>query len=298
MFYLKIKVQNFIVCIILLLILIPLCWTLPAFALTQSPSFISRAKQPCSSSSCSNQYLRLASLTDFSSLLPSFSPSSSEDEDSVYQERVVHNPDGIGKFYMGREIAQVMGHLGTGWLERPTRELEEQPEELIKGLKLRPADVVADIGAGTGYFSFRISSLVPQGKVLAVDIQPEMLEMIEAVKQEKHIGNVESVLGTDTNPNLEPSSIDLALLVDAYHEFEYPREMMEAIAQALKPDGQVVLVEYRGENPFVPIKALHKMTQKQVCKEMESVGLVWQTTKNFLPQQHVMIFGKIKNAAN
>jgi ubiquinone/menaquinone biosynthesis C-methylase UbiE len=195
---------------------------------------------------------------------------------------------------MGREIAQVMGHLGAGWLERPTREFEEQPQELINALKLKPTDVVADIGAGTGYFSFRISPFVPQGKVLAVDIQPEMLEMIETIKQEKQISNVEPVLGTDTDPNLAPSSIDLALLVDAYHEFEYPREMMQAIAQALKPKGRVILVEYRGENPFVPIKALHKMTQKQARKEMAAVGLSWQETKNFLPQQHVMVFGKAK----
>jgi ubiquinone/menaquinone biosynthesis C-methylase UbiE len=195
---------------------------------------------------------------------------------------------------MGREIAQVMGHLGAGWLERPTREFEEQPQELINALKLKPTDVVADIGAGTGYFSFRISPFVPQGKVLAVDIQPEMLEMIETIKQEKQISNVEPVLGSDTAPNLAPSSIDLALLVDAYHEFEYPREMMQAIAQALKPKGRVILVEYRGENPFVPIKALHKMTQKQARKEMAAVGLSWQETKNFLPQQHVMVFGKAK----
>ena len=229
------------------------------------------------------------------SLLPSpFSFLSSTDPEPVYQERVVHNPDGIGKFYMGREIAQVMGHLGAGWLERPTREFEEQPQELINALKLKPTDVVADIGAGTGYFSFRISPFVPQGKVLAVDIQPEMLEMIETIKQEKQISNVEPVLGSDTAPNLAPSSIDLALLVDAYHEFEYPREMMQAIAQALKPKGRVILVEYRGENPFVPIKALHKMTQKQARKEMAAVGLSWQETKNFLPQQHVMVFGKAK----
>ncbi len=207
MFHLKLKVQNVIVCIILLLTLIPLCWALPAVALTQGPSQNPGASQRFDSSSFFNGYRSIASLTDFSSFLPSLSPLSSEDEDSIYQERVVHNPDGIGKFYMGREIAQVMGHLGAGWLERPTRELEEQPEELIKGLKLRPTDLVADIGAGTGYFSVRISSLVPQGKVLAVDIQPEMLEIIEAVKQEKHIDNVEPVLGTDTTPILNPIAL-------------------------------------------------------------------------------------------
>ncbi|MGA7932683.1 MAG: class I SAM-dependent methyltransferase [Kovacikia sp.] len=220
----------------------------------------------------------------------SFLPSA--DLEPIYQERVVHSPDGIGKFYQGREIAQVMGHLGAAWLERPTREFEEQPQELINALNLKPTDVVADIGAGTGYFSFRISPFVPQGKVLAIDIQPEMLEILDSINQENRLSNVEMVLGTETNPNLKPSSINLALIVDAYHEFEYPREMMQAIVQALKPDGRVVLVEYRGENPFVPIKALHKMTQKQVCKEMAVVGLSLQESKNLLPQQHVMVFGK------
>ncbi|MBM0741663.1 class I SAM-dependent methyltransferase [Phormidium sp. CLA17] len=211
---------------------------------------------------------------------------------STYEQRSNHSPDGIGKFYMGREIAQVMGHLGAGWLERPSREREERPQQLINALTLNPTDIVADIGAGTGYFSFRIATLVPKGKVLAVDVQPEMIEILNGLKREKRIENVEPVLGSVTNPNLPPTSVDLALMVDAYHEFDYPREMMTAIAQALKPNGRVVLVEYRGENPLVPIKPLHKMTQRQAQKELASVGLTWLETKNFLPQQHVMIFGK------
>jgi SAM-dependent methyltransferase len=211
--------------------------------------------------------------------------------DAVYQQRSPSR-DGIGKFYMGREIAQVMGHLGAGWLERPAREREEQPQALIKALDLKPTDVIADIGAGTGYFSFRMSALVPQGKVLAVDIQPEMLEIVEGLKQEKHVTNVEPVLGNITNPNLNDGSIDLALMVDAYHEFDHPREMMEAIAQALKPKGRVVLVEYRGENPLIPIKPLHKMSQQQVRSEMAAVGLTWLKTTETLPQQHILFFGK------
>ncbi|MBW4471333.1 MAG: methyltransferase domain-containing protein [Stenomitos rutilans HA7619-LM2] len=209
----------------------------------------------------------------------------------VYQQKTPSR-DGIGKVYEGREIAQVMGHLGAGWLERPSREREEQPQKLIAALNLKPIDVVADIGAGTGYFSFRLSPLVPQGKVLAVDIQPEMLEIVNAIKQEKKVTNVETVLGSITNPNLKDGSIDLALMVDAYHEFDHPREMMTAIVQALKPNGRVVLVEYRGENPLIPIKALHKMTQRQVQKEMATVGLTWLETKETLPQQHILIFGK------
>jgi predicted methyltransferase len=129
--------------------------------------------------------------------------------------------------------------------------------------------------------------------VFAVDIQPEMLDIIEFFKQEKQISNVEPVLATLTSPNLAPESVDLAVMVDAYHEFEYPYEMMQGIFKALKPGGRVALVEYRGENPFIMIKGLHKMTQKQVKKEMQALGLTWQETKNLLPQQHLMLFTKV-----
>ena len=130
------------------------------------------------------------------------------------------------------------------------------------------------------------------GKVYAVDIQPEMLDAITFLKEEKNIDNVETVLGTEQNPNLPPKSIDLALMVDAYHEFAYPREMMEGIVEALKPGGRVVLLEYRKENPMIMIKPLHKMTQKQVKKELKAVGLKWQETKQFLPEQHFLVFNK------
>lgn len=211
---------------------------------------------------------------------------------ATYQQKAIHSPDGIGKFYQGREIAQVMGHTGALWLERPSREAEEQPSKIITGLNLKPNDVVADIGAGTGYLSFRIAPVIPKGKVLAVDIQPEMLDMIKFLKKETNISNVEPILATVSNPNLPPESVDLAIMVDAYHEFEYPLEVMQGIVNALKPGGRVVLVEYRGENPFVMIKALHKMSQKQAIKEMQAVGLLWRETKNLLPQQHLMVFEK------
>jgi len=211
---------------------------------------------------------------------------------AVYQERSFHSPDGIGKFYMGREIAKVMGHTEALWLERSTRSVEEKPSEVVNALNLKLTDVVADIGAGTGYFSFRIAPLVSLGKVLAVDIQPEMLDIIEFLKKENNITNVEPVLGSLTDPNLPVDSIDLVLMVDAYHEFEYPREIMQGIVKALKPGGRVVLVEYRRENPLILIKALHKMTTKQVRKEMSAVGLQWIETKEFLPQQHFMVFVK------
>ncbi|NJM70127.1 MAG: class I SAM-dependent methyltransferase [Scytonema sp. RU_4_4] len=211
---------------------------------------------------------------------------------TVYEQRRIHSPDGLGKFYMDREIAKVMGHTGAFWLERPSRETEEQPSKVVSILNFKPDDVVADIGAGTGYMSFRISPLLTKGKVLAVDLQPEMLDIIEFLKKENNITNVEPILATLTNPNLPPESVDLALMVDAYHEFEYPQETMEGIVRGLKPGGRVVLVEYRGENPFIMIKPVHKMTQRQVRKEMQAVGLVWRETKNLLPQQHLIVFEK------
>jgi ubiquinone/menaquinone biosynthesis C-methylase UbiE len=211
---------------------------------------------------------------------------------AYYREKKIHNPDGIGKYYMSREIAQVMGHQAMMWLERESRVEEEKPDLTVQNLNLEPDDVVADIGAGSGYFSFRMAQQVPQGKVYAVDIQPEMLDAITLLKDEQNITNVETILGRENSPNLPIASIDLALMVDAYHEFAYPREMMEGIVQALKPGGRVVLLEYRKENPMIMIKPLHKMTQKQVKKELQAVGLKWQETKEFLPEQHFLVFSK------
>jgi ubiquinone/menaquinone biosynthesis C-methylase UbiE len=200
--------------------------------------------------------------------------------------------DGIGKIYMGREIAHVMGHLAAGWLERPEREQLEMPAKVIELMELKEDDVVADIGAGTGYFSFRIAPHVPKGKVLAVDIQQEMLDIVARRAKDMGVTNVEPVMGDIKDPNLPEGGVDSVLLVDAYHEFDHPREMMVATFKALKPGGQVVQVEYRGEDPTVPIKELHKMTEAQAKKEMASVGLVHKKTYDVLPQQHVMIFEK------
>jgi precorrin-6B methylase 2 len=200
--------------------------------------------------------------------------------------------DGIGKVYLGREIAQTMGYEGAAWLERPSRTLQESPQKAIEALALHPTDVVADIGAGSGYFATRIAALVPDGEVLAVDVQPEMLDLLQITLENQTITNVTPVLGRVDNPNLPPNTVDLALMVDAYHEFEFPREMMQGIVDALKPGGRVVLAEYRAENPLIMIKRLHKMSEAQVKREMSVAGLQWLKTEELLPQQHLLFFQK------
>ena len=212
--------------------------------------------------------------------------------DSLYTYGPSTSADGTGKFYMGREIAHVMGHRAADWLERPNRETEERTDLLVEAMNLQADDVIADIGAGSGYFTFRMSPLVPDGKVLAVDIQPEMLEMI-AEKQRKEGGdNIQTILGEVDNPNLPSDSVDWVLLVDAYHEFSHPYEMMRDVADALTEDGRVALVEYREEDPSIAIKPKHKMSEAQAVREMEAVGLELIENKQVLPQQHLMIFGK------
>lgn len=211
------------------------------------------------------------------------------------QEVYTYRPaarDGIGKVYQGREISFVMGHLGAGWLERPEREREERTDLLLQNLPLEADDVVADIGAGTGFFSLPIAARVPQGRVLAVDIQPEMLAIVASRAKAGGIANVEPVQATETDPRLPPGAVDLVLMVDAYHEFSYPWEVMQGIVRGLKPGGRVVLIEYRAEDPAVPILTLHKMSETQARQEMKAVGLEWVETRDFLPQQHYMVFRK------
>jgi SAM-dependent methyltransferase len=212
---------------------------------------------------------------------------------SRYQVRSQHDPNGIGKFYMGREIAYVMGHEAADWLERREREEEERTELLIQSLKVRPGDVVADIGAGTGYHVRRLAPKVaPKGRVYGVDIQPEMLTLLSNKMAELNITNVVPVLGTIQDPKLPAAAVDLVLMVDVYHEFSHPFEMMQAICRALKPDGRVVFVEFRAEDPKVPIKEVHKMSEAQVKKEMAVQPLEWVETLNVLPWQHIIIFKK------
>lgn len=202
--------------------------------------------------------------------------------------------EGIGRAYLGRDIAAVMGSDGSAWLERSDRAKEEGTDKLLPLLGLNPTDIVADVGAGTGYFSFRISPLVPRGKVYAEDIQQEMLDLITARKAKGEGKNVVTVLGGVADPRLPANAIDLILLVDVYHEFSYPREMGQAMVRALKPGGRIALVEYRAEDSNVPIKELHKMTEAQAKKEMAVLGLQWiSTDSKSLPWQHLMIFSKV-----
>ena len=225
-------------------------------------------------------------------LLTHIEASADSRADEAYYQVGTASRDGIGKFYMGREISHVMGHRGSKWLERPTREQEERTDLLVSNMDLRPTDVVIDLGAGTGYFSFPLARQLALGKVLAIDIQPEMLSIIEERKARERTENIETLIGTPTNPRIPDSSADVVLLVDAYHEFSHPREVMEGVASGLKRGGRLVLVEYRGEDAKVPIKRLHKMTQQQAKNEIQSVGLKWLKTDNYLPQQHVMTFIK------
>ena len=215
-----------------------------------------------------------------------------DSSESRHYTRGKASRDGIGKFYMEREISQVMGHLGASWLERPKREQEERTDLLIKSMALQPHERIADIGAGSGYFSFRMAPLVPQGQVFAVDISPKMLGIVRSKIRQNKISNVVPVQSTIKNTMLEENSIDVALIVDAYHEFSHPREMAQSIHKALNQNGRLVLIEYREEDPSVMIKPLHKMSQKQAKSEMQAVGFKWEKTLDLLPQQHFMVFRK------
>jgi ubiquinone/menaquinone biosynthesis C-methylase UbiE len=226
-------------------------------------------------------------------LLPTLA-AAQDRKDGRYEWKAKHDPNGIGKFYMGREIAYVMGHSAAGWLERPEREEEENPKKLIELLALKEGEIVADIGAGSGYYTFRMAKLVgAKGKILAVDIQQEMLDIIKARAKKENVENVEPVLGAEADPKLKPESVDTILLVDVYHEFAFPYEMTEKMVQALKPGGRLVFVEFRLEDERVPIKLVHKMSERQVIKEMEEFKTMKHTgTSAKLPWQHVITFTK------
>jgi len=212
--------------------------------------------------------------------------------DSLYTYRKA-SPDGIGKFYLGREIAHVMGAEGSDWLERDKRQQEENTDLAIKNIVLSANSIVADIGAGTGYYSFKISPKVPDGKVYAVDIQDELINYLRNKKDLLKDSVVEIVKGSNLSPNLPDNSVDLALMVDVYHELEFPHEMLQAISKSLKPHGKILLIEYRGEDLSIPIKALHKTTVVQLNRELKANGFQLNFKGDFLPIQHFLIYEKM-----
>jgi FkbM family methyltransferase len=202
------------------------------------------------------------------------------------------DPNGINKWYMGRQIAHVMSHWGIDWLERPERQFEENSALLLKNLNLKPGMQIADIGAGSGYYSSLMAKRIGNGKVYAVDVEPQMILFLnERVKEEK-LSNVITVLGSETSVALPSSSMDLMLLVDVYHEFSFPYEMGLSMYNALKPNGRLVLVEFRSEDESVPIKTIHKMSEAQSVKELKAVGFRLEKNTSNLPWQHCMVFVK------
>ena len=226
--------------------------------------------------------------------LMSFGQTSHEYYEMGYEKYTFKSGEynGIGKWYMGREIAYVMGFEGIGWLERSQREKEENVSNLVQNMGINPNDTIADIGAGSGYHVFRMAPLAKRGLVYAVDIQTEMLMAIETTKEKNKIKNIKTILGSEKSVYLPKNSVDKILMVDVYHEFSFPIEMINSIKSALKPYGQLFLIEYRGEDPNVPIKTIHKMTEKQAVKEMEAAGFKLKRNINNLPWQHCMVFVK------
>ena len=216
-------------------------------------------------------------------------------QESTDKERYTYrkgDPNGTGKWYMGREIAYVMGYQGMGWLVRPEREAEENTSILLENMDINPTDTIADIGAGAGYHVFKMAKLAGKGGIYAVDIQDEMLAELRRRKSKGKVSNVTVVKGGEKSVNLPENSVDKVLLVDVYHEFSFPDLMMASIRKALKPDGKVFLIEYRGEDRSVPIKKVHKMTENQAVLEMQAAGFRLEQNIGNLPWQHCMVFVK------
>jgi len=193
----------------------------------------------------------------------------------------------------GRRIAPVMSTVGADWLVRPEREAEEAPDAALEAIGIARGATVADVGAGAGYFTWRLAERVgPSGKVYANDIQPAMLELLRKNIEARHLTNVEPVLGVEDDPRLPAGRVDLALLVDVYHEFSEPEKMLRKIRESLKPDGRLVLLEYRKEDPNIPIRPEHKMSVAEVRAEVEPEGFRFEKNLNALPRQHILIFRK------
>jgi ubiquinone/menaquinone biosynthesis C-methylase UbiE len=213
--------------------------------------------------------------------------------DSLYTYGVA-SPGGTGKFYLGREIAHVMGASNAEWLDRSSRPQEENTQLTIDHIKLPSTGVIADIGAGTGYYTFMLAPKVPKGKVYAVEIQDAMIDILNKRKKELNFSNVDVIKGSETSPNLPANSVDLVMMVDVYHELEYPVEMLASIKKSLKKNGQLLLIEYKGEDPTVAIRPLHKTTVVQLNKEMTANGFELAYEGKFLPIQHFLLFKKME----
>lgn len=202
------------------------------------------------------------------------------------------DPNGIKKWYMGRQIAQVMSHYGMEWLERPERDMEENSGQLLKNLDLKAGIQIADVGAGSGYHSSLLSRRIGNGRVFAVDVEPEMIAFLQQRIKEEKLSNITTVLGSETSVSLAAASMDMMLLVDVYHEFSHPYEMALSMHAALKPKGKLVLVEFRAEDDRVPIKTIHKMSEAQAVKELKKAGFRLEKNISNLPWQHCMVFVK------
>ena len=193
--------------------------------------------------------------------------------------------------YMGRALAKPMSYWGADWLDREDRETTEQPEHVLDVLALREGSTVADVGAGSGYFTVRMAKRVgPRGRVLATDLQPEMLTLLRVKVATAKLGNVVPVLATESDSKLPRGELDLVLMVDVYHELQRPQLMLRRLKDALSPRGRLVLVEFRKEDPSVPIRPEHKMSVAEAKLELEAEGYRLQRVIDTLPWQHLMEF--------
>jgi len=202
------------------------------------------------------------------------------------------DPNGIGKWYMGREIAHIMGYQGINWLERSDREKEENTSQLLMNMNIQPDDTIADVGAGSGYHTFKMAKLASEGFVYAVDIQPEMIQAISVKQSEQQVNNIQTIQGSEKSINLDENSVSKILLVDVYHEFNFPKEMIESMHKSLTSDGKIYLIEYKAEDESIPIKEIHKMSEKQAVKEFKASGFKLEQNIENLPWQHCLIFVK------
>ncbi len=229
-------------------------------------------------------------------LLASCTPELKSDVSRMPVDDQGRQPLRVGTVVKKRQIAPVMSVAHAGWLTRADRDAEEQPDRVVRTIHIKPGDTVVDLGAGVGYFTWRLAQVVgPTGKVIAVDIQPGMIEQLEKNLAERNVHNVDVVLGSEDNPKLPVGEADLVLLVDVYHELQQPEKTMEHVRRSLKPGGRVVIIEYRKEDPEIPIQPLHKMTAREVRAEVEPMGFEFDELQSYLPTQHIIIFKKAQS---